>query len=179
MIDGDTYNRVNTRTKVHSLYHSLRALNASHSSSLPRQARRFRRRSSATLRPAWQSLPSCARKCQLRLSQSDDRLGGAGSSIVRGHEAQRRKHRSPTCPATCWRVRPSVVLVDAPARQRCAAHAPATEAAAARSRRRGAIKREKKGATSASCHSLILEIGSSSVPLCNQMWLVPTLPEPA
>ena len=110
-------------------------------------------------------MPFCARKCQLRLSQSDDRLGGAGSSIMRGHEAQRRKHRSPTCPATCWRVRPSVVLVDAPARQRCAAHAPATEAAAARSRRRGAIKREKKGATSASCHSLILEIGSSSVPL--------------
>ena len=67
--------------------------------------------------------------------------------------SQRRQQPTPTCPRTWCRARPAVALVDAPTRQRRAAHAPATEAATARSRLEGAIKRREKGATSASCHS--------------------------
>ena len=78
--------------------------------------------------------------------------------------SQRRQHPTPTCPRTWCRVRPALPLVDSPTRQRRAAHALAAEAAMASSRRRGPIKRREKGATSASCHSLILEIGSSSAP---------------
>ena len=54
----------------HSLCHVPHPLNASHSSSLSRQARRLSSRSWATLRSAWHGPPSCARRWQSTSSQS-------------------------------------------------------------------------------------------------------------
>ena len=59
--------------------------------------------------------------------------------------SQRRQQPSPARPATCCRVSSSIVLVDAPARERRAAHAAAPAAATVRSTPQNAI--EKKGSS--------------------------------
>ena len=88
------------------------------------------------------------RRCQLDLERQ---------------RSQRRQLPTPTCPRTWCRARPAVALIDAPTRQPCAAHAPATVAAMAPSRRGGAIR---KGATSASWQLGRHDFPLSSDPRC-------------
>ena len=58
--------------------------------------------------------------------------------------SQRRQPASAKLSESCWRIDSSTVTVDEPTRQRCAVHQLATQAAATRSRRGGAIKRREK-----------------------------------
>ena len=66
--------------------------------------------------------------------------GGAASSHCERPHSQPRLHTSPTSTAARCQVRPSGILVDEPARQRCAAHARATAAAIATRRAQIAMK---------------------------------------
>ena len=142
------------------------ALNATDGSQLPRHSHRRSHRSFAAPRPPQRLPPTSACSKRSPTQPVGARSSGAASSLARVRHSQRRLHTSPTRAAACCQVRPSTILIGAPTRQRCAAHASATEAAMAPSSRGGAIKRREKG-----CHVSELplarhEIGLSSTPWC-------------
>ena len=86
--------------------------------------------------------PACN---QARSRAASRRLtGGAATSIVINHAASAGSQLLQSCRKSCWRIDSSTVTVDEPTRQRCAVHQLATQAAATRSRRGGAIKRREK-----------------------------------
>ena len=58
--------------------------------------------------------------------------------------SQRQQQVLAASSESCWRIDSLTVTVDEPTRQRCAVHQLATQAAATRSRRGGAIKRRAK-----------------------------------
>ena len=86
--------------------------------------------------------PACN---QARSRPASRRLtGGAATSIMIKHAASTGSQLRQSCRKSCWRIDSSTVTVDEPTRQRCAVHQLATQAAATRSRRGGAIKRRAK-----------------------------------
>ena len=84
--------------------------------------------------------------CQQTASLSSNKLHRccARCCTPRGCTAQQQQPASAARSESRWRIDSSTFLVDEPTRQRCAVHQLATQAAATRSRRGGAIKRREK-----------------------------------
>ena len=132
-----------TRKKVHSLYRSLQRstpLTEPASSALASTQPSLLRRSATTTAIA---ANFCEKQASTNPASQCSQQQCCLLACERPH-SQRRLHTSPTRAAACCQVRPSDIFIDAPTRQQCAAHAPATEAATAPLKREDPIKTTRK-----------------------------------